>query len=239
MVKIASLWTLGLTLVAGLVSAQTSDNVATDVEVTAQFPDNPFGLIVNGQRNKVILDIANKEKTPYTVFAVSGHVSKADDYSKIIRNLTATRYGKVLEAGSTLQIPYNFYSEYAPGEHSLTVFVDLLTEQTVSRIVGYNGTITVTDPEGSWFDLQLIVLYAVLLAGAAGVAYIIREAFFADAKKSKKRTKKIEESAEKPTHRDEKGEMVLDQSWIPEHNLNLKSPKKTSPKPKKRVTSRK
>lgn len=31
-----------------------------------------------------------------------------------------------------------------------------------------------------------LVLYAVLIAGAAGVAYIIREAFFADTKKSKK-----------------------------------------------------
>ncbi|KAI7901747.1 uncharacterized protein BX663DRAFT_553085 [Cokeromyces recurvatus] len=236
MVKITSFWALGLTLVAGLVSAQTS-NVATDVEVTAQFPDNPFGLIVNGQRNKVILDVVNKEKTPYTVFAVSGHITKADDYSKIIRNLTATRYGKVIEAGSTLQIPYNFYSEYVPGEHGLTVFVDLLNEQTVSRIVGFNGTITVTDPEGSWFDIQLIVLYGVLLAGAAGVAYIIREAFFADSKKSKKRTKKVEETIERPTHRDEKGEMVLDQSWIPEHNLNLNSPKKSSPKMKKRTTT--
>jgi hypothetical protein len=31
-----------------------------------------------------------------------------------------------------------------------------------------------------------LVLYAVLIAGAAGVAYIIREAFFVDAKKVKK-----------------------------------------------------
>lgn len=42
--------------------------------------------------------------------------------------MTATRYGKALEAGKSLQIPYNFYSEYAPGEHGLTVFVDLLVD---------------------------------------------------------------------------------------------------------------
>lgn len=42
--------------------------------------------------------------------------------------LTATRYGKTLEAGKNLQIPYNFYSEFAPGEHGLTVFVDLLVD---------------------------------------------------------------------------------------------------------------
>jgi hypothetical protein len=46
--------------------------------------------------------------------------------------LTATRYGKSLAAGSSLQIPYNFYSEYAPGEHGLTVFVDLLVDVSKS-----------------------------------------------------------------------------------------------------------
>lgn len=45
-------------------------------------------MIVNGQRNKVVLDIVNKEKTPYTVFAVTGQVSKADDYTKVIRNVS-------------------------------------------------------------------------------------------------------------------------------------------------------
>lgn len=179
------------------------------------------------------MDIANKEKTDYTVYAVTGQVSKANDFTQVVRNLTATRYGKPLAAGASLQIPYNFYSEYAPGEHGLTVFVDLLIDQTITRVVGYNGTITVTEPEGSWFDLQLLVLYAVLIAGAAGVGYIVRESFFVDAKKSKK-TKKVEESTERATHRDEKGEMVLDQSWIPDHHLNLNSPKKTSPKIKKR-----
>lgn len=82
-----------------------------------------------------------------------------------------------------------------------------------------------------------LVLYAVLLAGAAGVAYIVREAFFVDAKKAKK-TKKVEETNERPTHRDEKGSMVLDQSWIQDHHLNLNSPKKTSPKIKKRSTKK-
>ncbi|KAI8969133.1 hypothetical protein BDF20DRAFT_146957 [Mycotypha africana] len=217
-----------------IVSAELSaDHVPTKISVTSQFPNNPFGLIVNGQRNQVLLDVTSKEDTPYTVFAISGQVFKADDFSQSVRNLTASRYEKLLQPGSTLQIPYNFYSEFAPGDHGLTVYVDLLNEKTVTRIVGYNGTITVTDPENSFFDPQLIVLYIVLIAGAVGVGYVIREAFFADTKKKTKKAKKVIESNEKPTHRDEKGEMVLDQSWIPEQHLNLS---KGSPKAKKRAT---
>ncbi|KAI8877648.1 hypothetical protein K501DRAFT_326420 [Backusella circina FSU 941] len=231
MVKFASAWALVLVLCTLFVFAQ-EEPVYTNIEVTAQFPDNPFGLIINGQRNNVILDLTNNEKKPYTVVAVSAQVFKTEDYSKPIRNLTATRYGKALAAGATTQIPYNFYSEYAPGELGLTVYVDLLLEEKVSRLVGYNGTITVADPEGSWFDLQLYALYAVLIAGAVGVAYVIREAFFASPKKTKK-VKKTNEPAERPTHRDEKGEMVLDQSWIPDVHLNLNQ-KKQSPKMKKR-----
>ncbi|CAO3701433.1 hypothetical protein G6F70_008002 [Rhizopus microsporus] len=234
MTKYSSLLILGLLFVFNLVIAQ--EEAQAHVDVTAEFPDNPFGLIVNGQRNKVILDIQNKEKTPYTVFAISGQVSKVDDFSKVVRNLTATRYGQILSAESSLQLPYHFYSEYAPGEHGLTVYVDLLSENSIARVIGYNGTITITDPEGSWFDLQLIFMYFILAAGAAGVAYVIREAFFGDVKKVKK-TKKVEESNERPTHRDEKGEMVLDESWIPEHHRNLN--KQQSSKTKKRASARK
>lgn len=54
-------------------------------------------VIVNGQRNKVILDIQNKEKTPYTVFAISGQVSKVDDFSKVVRNVSIVYEGKKIK----------------------------------------------------------------------------------------------------------------------------------------------
>ncbi|KAG1150077.1 hypothetical protein G6F37_011287 [Rhizopus arrhizus] len=224
MTKYSTLLIFGLLYLFHSVFAQQAA-VPAQVEITAEFPDNPFGMIVNGQRNKVLLDINNKDKTSYTVFAISGQVTKADDFSSVVRNLTATRYGNPLTAESSLQIPYHFYSEYLPGEHGLIVYVDLLSGESITRVVGYNGTITVTDPEGSWFDIQLLFLYAVLLAGAAGVAYVIREAFFGDVKRAKK-IKKVEISTERPTHRDEKGEMVLDEAWIPEQHLGLNKQQK-------------
>lgn len=36
-------------------------------------------------------------------------------------------------------------------KENLTVVI----KESITRVVGYNGTITVTDPEGSWFDIQL------------------------------------------------------------------------------------
>ena len=74
-------------------------------------------------------------------------------------------------------------------------------------------------------------MYIVLSAVALGVAYIINAAFFGGASpvKAKKASK---EPAVKPTHRDDKGQMVLDESWIPQQQLG-KSPKQ-SPRAKKR-----
>ncbi|CAO3673974.1 unnamed protein product [Rhizopus stolonifer] len=231
MTKYSTLVIFGLLFAFNYAFAQ--ETTLAQLEVTAEFPSNPFGMIVNGQRNEIVLDIHNKEKTPLTVYAISGQVTKVDNFSTVIRNLTATHYGNLLAADSSLQIPYQFYSEYIPGEHGLIIHVDLLSGESISRVVGYNGTVTVIEPETTLFDIQLLFLCVVLLAGAAGVGYLIRNAFFADAKKVKK-TKKVEESAERPTHRDDKGEMVLDETWIPEHHLGL-----NKPKTKKRPSARK
>ncbi|KAI8974630.1 translocon-associated protein, alpha subunit [Pilobolus umbonatus] len=233
--KFSSILTLGLLVIAPWVYAQET-TVPTNIEITAQFPDNPFGLITNGKKNNVILDLANKEDKAYNVYAISGRVTKLDDHSTIIRNLTTTRYNTPLDAKANVRVPYSFYSEFKAGDYGLTVFVDLESNGNGLRFVGYNGTMTVTEPEGTWFDPQLIVLYIVLLAGAVGLYYIVRSALSPEVTKTKK-VKKVEEPTERPAHRDEKGEMVLDESWIPEHHMKLQassSSKKQSPKAKKR-----
>ncbi|KAI9251594.1 hypothetical protein BY458DRAFT_589978 [Sporodiniella umbellata] len=230
MTKYITLLFLGLLFTVNFVSAQQA---VPHVDITAEFPSNPFGLIVNGQRNQVALDIKNKDKTIHTIVAVSGQVTQAEDDLSVVRNLTTTRQRHLLLAEASQQIAYNFYSEFAPGEYGLTVFVDFLVEDVITRVIGYKGKITITEPEASWFDIELLFLYAVLISGAAGVGYLIREAFFGTTKKVKKT--KTEEPAERPTHRDEKGEMVLDQSWIPDHHPGANKQAKA----KKRTNSRK
>ncbi|KAI8140605.1 hypothetical protein BJV82DRAFT_691589, partial [Fennellomyces sp. T-0311] len=203
-----------------------------NLEVTADFPDNPFGLITNGQRNKVVLTLANKDKADFSVLAVSGKVTLPEQPDKILRNLTSLRYDLTVPVDGSVEIPYLFHSEFAPGEHALTVYIDVMGDEKLLRVVGYNGIITVVDPETSWMDPQLIFLYIVLGAVGLGIAYIIREAFFGGAGKTTKKVSK--EPATKPSHRDEKGNMILDESWIPQDQLKGNSPKQ-SPRVKKRA----
>ncbi|KAI8090052.1 uncharacterized protein BX664DRAFT_334581 [Halteromyces radiatus] len=236
MAKLASFWTfflLLLTTVLVFADETTSTKDTLNIEVVAQFPDNPFGLIVNGQKNGVVLSMTNKDSVDASIIAVSGKVTLVDDESKIIRNLTALRYDTRLPSQATLEVPYEFYSEFAPGELGLTVYVDLVADEKLIRLVGYSGAITVTDPESSLLDAQLLFLYAILAAGAAGVLYVVREAFFGSSKKTP--TKAANEPTVRAAHRDEKGQMVLDESWIPEHHL--KDSPKQSPRAKKRTNA--
>ncbi|KAI9317634.1 hypothetical protein BX666DRAFT_1856830, partial [Dichotomocladium elegans] len=223
---------LSLSIVFAQEDAQDIPSTA-NLEVTAQFPDNPFGLITNGQRNNVLMTVTNKEKADFTVLAISGKVSLPENPDKILRNLTALRYNAAVPADGSVDVPFTFYSEFAPGDLALTIFLDVLTEEKILRVVGYDGIITVVDPEISWFDPQLIFLYIVLGAIGLGVSYIIRKAFFGG---SKLKAKKAKEPAAQPSHRDEKGQMILDESWIPEQYLKQAGSPKESPRVKKRAS---
>lgn len=45
-------------------------------------------VIVNGQRNKVLLSVTNKEDVDYSVLAVSAKISHPDNPDKILRNVS-------------------------------------------------------------------------------------------------------------------------------------------------------
>lgn len=45
-------------------------------------------VIVNGQRNKVLLSVTNKEDVDYSVLAVSAKVSLPENPDKVLRNVS-------------------------------------------------------------------------------------------------------------------------------------------------------
>lgn len=144
---------------------------------------------------------------------------------------TTARYNLVLPVGKPVQIPYNFYSEVKPQDLGFTVFVEYSDaseiQKTVHRVIGYDGTVTVKEPQGSWFDLQLLILYPIVLALIALPLYLIYTSFIGPkffpasaASKRKKRTQSTSVVAKSPTPRPSTPSDPNE--WIPEHHLKTR-----------------
>lgn len=192
-------------------------------------------MVVNGQKNVVKVIFDNKSKKNYTVDLIGGHLVIPDNPSSIVRNLTAYSYSRPAPAMDHVEITYNFYAEFQPQELDLLLFVFFSDEkETRYRGVGYNGTITIVEPEHSLFDIQLLFLYVILLGVIGGVGFLIFQAFFGGIK-SKKGKKRVPST--KPEDMAAGGsssaDLKYDESWIPEHHLKPQ-PTRSSPRIKKK-----
>ncbi|CAG8726400.1 13163_t:CDS:2, partial [Dentiscutata heterogama] len=126
------------------------------VEITGEFTDNPFSQVINGQKNTVKLTFDNKGKTNYTINVIAGALVNKDNPNEIYRNLTSVRYSLKAPAMDHVEFPYYFYSEFPTQEFDIVLFVFFSDEEKQQfRGVGFNGTVTIVDPEHSIFDLQL------------------------------------------------------------------------------------
>lgn len=82
--------------------------------VAASFPENnPFGHVVNGERNILTLTIETGSDKNVTLVGVAGSFHNAES-GALIKNLTATKYGIPLYENGKMQVPYVFYSECVP-----------------------------------------------------------------------------------------------------------------------------
>ncbi|KAF9912593.1 hypothetical protein EC991_010018 [Linnemannia zychae] len=203
------------------VSAQDS---APNVAISAEFPNAIAGLtpnIVSGEANNLKVTFKNTGKTDLKVNLIVGTVAESDDYSNIIRNLTAYRYGTTLKADGTLVLPYAIKMEHASREVGLTLMADLIdSNKNHFPVLVYNSTVNFTEPVQSWIDLQLIFLYILIAGIFAAIGMFIKDALAPETKKAVKKT---------PTMTPEEREAalekmkVLDEDWIPEHHK--KSPR--------------
>jgi len=208
------------------------------VEVTAEFPDNPFSLVVNGQRNKLKVTFNNEEDKNFTVHYLAGAFVNPANFSQILRNITALRYDVNVGPKESADIPFTFYSEFPPQEIGLVVVVDF-SDLDGKRYTGiaHNATVTITDPESSIFDLQLIFLYVVVAVIVAGVGYFIYDAFLGGQSKGKRKAKRAAAAstganAENPIQSPSGEALRLDEDWIPDHHK--KSSVRQSPRLRKK-----
>jgi hypothetical protein len=98
----------------------------------------------------------NNEASPVTVNFIGGTLSTLDEESKLVRNLTATRYSVEIPAGEKESLSYSFATEMHPQDLRLSLASVISdNEGRFFTVYAYNGTVSVVEPETSIFDPQM------------------------------------------------------------------------------------
>ncbi|KAI9513000.1 hypothetical protein F5148DRAFT_972590 [Russula earlei] len=182
--------------------------------VTASFPEsNPFGQVVNGEINKLLLAIENRTGKNVTLLTVAGEFldPTTEQLIKAANNLT---YGTVVPDTMRIQLAYNFLSEFKPGDIKLKVWLEHVTDGEREKISAFDSIVTVVEPELSVFDFKLLSTYAIILAILGGLGYVAYLSFIPQPKH--KKSVPIYASASTVAATGAGGHQ---EEWIPEHHL--------------------
>ncbi|KAF9179712.1 hypothetical protein BGZ51_003181 [Haplosporangium sp. Z 767] len=211
-------------LLLATVSAQESASTLPNVNVAAEFPNAITGLtpdLISGEPNNLKVTFRNTGKTDLKVNLIVGTVQEVADFSNVIRNLTAYRYGTTLKADATLILPYTIKMEHASREVGLTLMADIVdSSKNHFPVLVYNSTINFTEPIQSWIDFQLIFLYVLLAGIFVAIGMFVKDLMAPETKKTAKKAPSMT-----PEEREAALEKMktLDEDWIPEHHK--KSPR--------------
>ncbi|KAH8831314.1 hypothetical protein DL96DRAFT_1552654 [Flagelloscypha sp. PMI_526] len=193
-----------------------------EIVATASFPeDNPFGHVVNGERNKIQVFVENKSSRNVTLVAIGGALSDPEN-DKVIKNLTTLTYGAALIEGVNMQVSYFFNSEFAPGDLRLNLWVDHVVDDEAYRVSAYDSIVTIVEPEGSIFHYEVISTYLITTVFLGAVGYL---AFRSLVPASTKKTRKPRPSEPVGTVT-ATGPGGYQEEWIPEHHLKKATKRK-------------
>ncbi|EKD16908.1 uncharacterized protein L3040_001190 [Drepanopeziza brunnea f. sp. 'multigermtubi'] len=241
----------------GAASPSATPNLA--VSASASFPNSEvFGVkLINGHATKAVLDFTNSEPEPVTIALVRGSLSTlkalpadAPLSAAIVRNLTATRYGVEVPAGTKHTIPYTFTTDMNPIDLRLNLIAVVSSKAgTVYQIQAFNETVSIVEAPTNIFDPQIIFLYLILLAAFVGTLYFAYkswiETLFPQAKRGGKggeRAKRSSGGSKKAVPVEEQVSVIgadgpavttaveaqkaYDESWIPAHHINRPNAKR-------------
>ncbi|KAE8320421.1 hypothetical protein BDV39DRAFT_187918 [Aspergillus sergii] len=229
-------------LIGGSLAADAAEKaeetVAPKLALTAQatFPASEiFGVkIVNGYPTQALVAFTNDEPAPVKVNFIGGTLSTLDEEnSVIVRNLTATGYSVEIPAGETETLSYQITTEMHPQDLRLSLASIISdNEGRFYTVYAYNGTVSVVEPETSFFDPQILFLYFFLLACFSGVVYFFYTVWVAPYFPQKRKSGKGAEYTKKTSGAAKKAENVEPSSpavssattynadWIPAHHIN-------------------
>ncbi|KAJ5123292.1 hypothetical protein N7448_009389 [Penicillium atrosanguineum] len=234
-----SLALLSLQAFVGTGSAAETEKVdaevALKVKAETTFPTSEiFGVkLINGHPTQAVIDFINDEPNPVTVNFLGGSLWNLEEESKVVRNLTATRYGIEIPAGSKESVSYSFATEMHPQDVRLSIAAILSdSEGKFSTVQAFNGTVSVVEPDTSIFDPQILFLYFFLLASATGTVYFFYTVWVAPyfpqkRKNGKSGEKRAPGSAkreapaveETPSPAAVSSATTYNADWIPSHHL--------------------
>jgi hypothetical protein len=216
----AALSLAAFTFVGATTAEQESVESLPEVVATAAFPEtNAFNHVVNGEKNGLIITVENKSGQNVTLLNIAGALLHPDT-NVVIKNLTSQKYGMPLLENIKLQIPYQFYSQFKPGDHRLSVWLENKADDgTTYKVEAFDTIVTVVDPELSFFDLKLLSTYAMVAGILGSLVYFAYGTFVPQAKKPRaKKTSTAAVSAPVGTVT-ATGSGGYQEEWIPEHHL--------------------
>ncbi|KAJ6612279.1 hypothetical protein B0H10DRAFT_306211 [Mycena sp. CBHHK59/15] len=208
---------------------ETEEPASTEpVVVSAAFPEsNPFGHIVNGEKNTITLAVENKSGKNVSLISVGGAVYNVQN-DALIKNLTTMTLSVPLVSSVKLQVPFTFYSEFKPGDIRLNIWLDHTLENASLRVPAYDSIVTVVEPEASIFDFKLVSTYIVTAALLGGLIYVAYGAF-APKRSTRPKRKPAPSTVSAPLGAvTATGAGGYQEEWIPEHHI--RKPKTTRKK---------
>ena len=131
------------------------------MQVSASFPSSEiFGVkLVNGHPTRALLSFSNNELAPISVSFIGGSLWTPDidpQGSRIVRNLTTTRYNVEIPAGQKESLSYSFATELHPQDLRLNLAAVVSDEKgTFYNIQAFNETVSIVEPDTSFLDPQM------------------------------------------------------------------------------------
>ncbi|KAG1882231.1 hypothetical protein F4604DRAFT_1577643, partial [Suillus subluteus] len=195
-----------------------------EIVIETTFPEsNPFGHVVNGERNQLFLVVENRSDKNITLQSVAGSFHHPET-GTLIKNTSSLTYGFPLLEGTKLQIPYSFYSEFKPGDLRLNIWLEHTVDDDKYRVTAYDSVVTIVEPEPSWLDFKLLSTYLIVFAALGGVSYAAYSAYVPSQKPKRKRPTQVSAPVGTVTA---SGSGGYQEEWIPEHHLKKTKGKKT------------
>jgi len=189
--------------------------------VTASFPEsNPFGHVVNGESNRLLLNVENRTGKNVTLLTVAGEFldPTTEQLIRVANNLT---YGIYLPDTTRVQLPYDFYSEFRTGDVKLSLWLEHLVDGERQKVSAFDSIVAVVEPELSIFDFKLLSTYAIVLAILGGLGYVTYLSFAPQPKQKKK--PQVSTPVTTTTATLASG---YQEEWIPEHHLRKNKSRK-------------